>query len=167
MALRQALAITLGVALAIPPSAPAAESGLLRGTVTRVDGSRVSDADVDLVNLDDGKLTRLRTDGDGAFEASLEVGSYKVELQNKYVVVRGPRMVTVAAGNTMPAELVVANPQGAARSDAIAAAANPNRAGNVAALSLFSSALAGVAIYAATRGPDTRPSPPSNSTPTR
>ena len=111
MALRQALAVTLGVGLAVPPSVPAAGLGVLRGSVTTVAGAPVSGADVELLSLDDAKLTRLRTDGAGAFEASVEPGPYQVEMQKGYQVVRGPRMVAVAAGNTAPAELVVAAAQ--------------------------------------------------------
>ena len=73
MSLRKVLALTLGTALAFAPCAPAATApGLLKGTVTTIDGSRVADVDVELVNLDNGALTRLRTDANGAFEAQLD-----------------------------------------------------------------------------------------------
>lgn len=163
MALRRALAVMLGAMLALPPSAPAASLGTLRGMVTTVDGSGVSGVDVDLVSLDSGKLARVRTDGAGAFEARLDPASYKIELQNRYVVVRGPRMVALAAGGTAPAELVVASAQAAPEgSDPSTVAGKPNRRGDVAALVLFSGALAGVAVYAATRGREDR-KPPTTS----
>lgn len=164
MALRQALAVTLGVGLAIPPSAPAAGSGLLRGSVKTVAGSPVSGVDVDLVSLDSGKLARVRTDGAGAFEARLDPASYKIELQNPYVIVRGPRMVAVAEGDSAPAELVVANAQAVPEgSDPGSAAGKPSRAGDIVALTLFGGALAGVAVYAATRNRERKPPTTSGS----
>jgi hypothetical protein len=165
MALRQALAVALGAALVLPPSAfPAAVPGLVKGNVTTLAGTPVSGADVDLLSLDNGTLTRLRTDGGGAFEASLEPGSYKVELQKDYVVVRGPSMVAVASANTAPAELVVASAQAApeASQPNPAATGAASRTGDIIAVSVFAGALAGVSIYAATNGPEDR-QPPSSS----
>jgi hypothetical protein len=157
------LAVTLVAMLALPAPAPAVEPGTLRGSVTTVDGVRVSDADLDLVSLDTGKLTRVRTDAAGSFEAQLDPASYKIELQREYVVVRGPRMVAVAAGNVAPAELVVANAAAAQPANEPGpTAGKPSRTGDIVALVAFSSALIGVGVYAATRGPEDR-RPPSSS----
>ena len=162
MALRRALAVTLVALMALPVSAPAAELGPLRGTVTSVDGSGVSGVALEVVSLDSGKSTRLRTDMAGAFEARLDPAPYKLELQGSHVVVRGPRAVSLVAGNTTPADLVVAQTAAATGSDAAGAAGTPNRKGDVVALVAFSAALAGAAIYAATRNREDR-RPPTTS----
>lgn len=152
MALRGVLAVTLGGLLAVPPGAPAAQLAMLRGTVTTLAGARVSGVDLELVSLDTGRLTQVRTDGAGGFEARLDPASYKIELQGGYTIVRGPRTVSIAAGDTLPAEIVVADAQGAPAdgSDPGPAAAKPSRRGDALAVALFSSALAGVVIRAAT-----------------
>jgi hypothetical protein len=158
----------LGVGLAVPPSAPAATTGQLKGTVTTVAGTPVTGADVELLSLDDGTTTRLRTNGSGAFEADLAPGSYKVELQKGYVVVRGPDVVALTAGATQPAELVVSNavaqttPEGS-QPAADTTAGKPNRTGDIIALTVFGGALAGVAIYSATRGHEEDRQPPTTS----
>lgn len=161
MALRQALAVVVGVALALPPGVLAAPTALLKGTVVTVNGVPVTGADVDVLSLDDGTSTRLRTGSDGAFEASLEPGSYKVELQKGYVVVRGPEVVALNAGATAPAELVVAagaqaTPEGSGTQPAAPADGGASQTGNIIALTLFGGALAGVAVYAATNEPEDR-----------
>jgi Carboxypeptidase regulatory-like domain len=165
MAVRQALAVVLGVALALPPGAPAAGTGLVKGTVVTEAGVPVTGADVDLLSLDNGTSTRLRTNSGGAFEANLEPGSYKVELQKGYVVVRGPEVVALAEGATAPAELVVASAaaapaQGSQPVDT--AVAEPSRTGDIIALSVFGAALGGVMVYAATRSHEDR-QPPTTS----
>jgi hypothetical protein len=167
MALRRALAVVLGVGLAVPPSAPAAATALVKGTVVTVAGTPVAGADVDLLSLDSGTATRLRTNGEGAFEASLEPGSYKVELQKGYVVVRGPETLALTAGATQPAELVVSSavaqnaPEGT-QAPANTAAGGKSQTGNIIALVAFGGALAGVAIYSATQGREDR-QPPTTS----
>ena len=166
MALRQALAVVMGVALVLPPGVPAAPTALLKGTVVTVNGVPVAGADVDLLSLDDGTSTRLRTGSGGDFEASLEPGSYKVELQKGYVVVRGPQVVALNAGATAPAELVVASAQATPEETGTQPSAPPagaaSQTGNIIALTVFGAALAGVAVYAATKGHEDR-QPPTTS----
>jgi hypothetical protein len=171
MSLRKVLALTLGTALAFAPCAPAATApGLLKGTVTTINGSRVADVDVELVNLDSGALTRLRTDANGAFEAQLDPASYKLEVQKGYTIVRGPRSVSLVTGDTTPAEIVVTDLAAAAgsRSETVAATpGTPKRGADIIALALFTGVLGGAAIYAATREGDPDRRPPPTTSPSR
>jgi hypothetical protein len=170
MSLRKVLALTLGAALAFAPCAPAATApGLLKGTVTAINGSRVADVDVELVNLDSGALTRLRTDANGVFEAQLDPASYKLEVQKGYTIVRGPRSVALVTGDTTPAEIVVTDVAAAAggQGASVATPATASKAGHITALALFTGALGGAAIYAATREGDPDRRPPPTTSPSR
>ena len=154
MSFRSVPVATLVAALVFAPFAPAEDLGKLQGTLTTVSGTRVPGAEVELVSLDDGAAQRLRTDPNGAFEASLAPGSYTVELPKDYVLVRGPRTVKVTSGKIIQADIVVTNVEAlppAGESEVAATPGTPSHKGRITAIAVLSGALAGGLIYAASR----------------
>ena len=151
MAARPALAVVLGFTLAAPPGLLAAPYGTMSGGVTSDIGVPVAGVSLEAVHLDSGKVTHLRTNGSGGFDARLEPGAYKLELQKGYVVLRGPQIVSLVAGGTTPADIVVADlvqPQGDSSSGGQQAKGKRKR--DIVAVALFSAALTGAVLRAAT-----------------
>lgn len=112
MSPKKAFAAALVTLLAVPPVLPAAPLATLNGTVTSVTGKPAAQLDLELVSLDNGRVARVQTDATGAFKAGLEPGLYSVTpARRAYSVVRGPRVVSLAAGTAISAELAVSGVQ--------------------------------------------------------
>lgn len=168
MRARQALAIALATFVAVPlPALADGASGLLSGIVKAVSGSTLANVDIEFVNLASGVARTMRTDGAGALRGILEDGSYSVEARG-YSIVSGPRTVSFKEGEVTHVDLTLGGQDPAALpagGSASSAGAGGGRTGNIVALALFSGALTGAAIRAATvkqQPPSTR-LPPSTS----
>ena len=166
MRFKQALALALVVLLAAPAAVPAAPLAILNGTVTSVTGRPVAMVDLELVSLDNGRVARVQTDAAGGFRAGLEPGLYTVTpSRHAYVVVRGPRVVSLAAGTAVSAELAVSGVQDPAApgqdrdrdkdpAGVLLPSSSAGKAGlsaaDITAISVFSGALVFAAVKAAT-----------------
>jgi len=162
MRVRQALAVALAALLAVPAPAMAAEGGgTLSGNVRSVAGLPLANLTLELVDLATGLPHMVRTDGAGGLQAALAAGSYSVETRG-YRIERGPRVLTLTAGERTLVELILASENPATPAAGSGAAGSTGGSGrstaNVVALALFSGALVGVAVRAATVRPE-NPSP--------
>jgi len=155
----KAFVVALVTLLAAPPAIPAAPLATLSGTVTSVSGRPAAQVDLELVSLDTGRVARVQTDATGAFKAGLEPGLYSVTpARRAYVVVRGPRVVSLAAGTAVSAELALSGVQDPAvqeSQDRSAAGMTPSSArslsaADIAAITAFSGALVFATVKAAT-----------------
>lgn len=113
MVVKRCLVLALAGMLFVPPTAsPAIPLAVLTGVATSLKGSPLTEVDLDLVNLDNGKVTPMRTDGVGAFRTAVEPGLYTVDAgRSGYKVARGPRLVSLASGRAETAEIVLASLQ--------------------------------------------------------
>lgn len=113
MTVKRLMALVLAGALFAPPTAsPAAPLAVLTGVVTTLQGNPLTQLELDLVNLDNGKVTPMRTDGIGAFRTAVEAGLYTVDAaRSGYKVARGPRVVSLASGQAGTAEIALASLQ--------------------------------------------------------
>jgi hypothetical protein len=113
MMVKRCMVLALAGIVFVPPAAsPAIPLAVLTGVVTSLKGSPLTQVDLDLVNLDNGKVTPMRTDGLGAFRTAVEPGLYTVDAgRSGYKVARGPRLVSLASGRAETAEIVLASLQ--------------------------------------------------------
>lgn len=113
MAVKRLIALALAGTLFVPPTTShAAPLAVLTGVATSLQGNPLTQVELDLVNLDNGKVTPLRTDGVGAFRTAVEAGLYTVDAgRSGYKVARGPRVVSLASGEAGTAEIVLASLQ--------------------------------------------------------
>jgi hypothetical protein len=107
MSRKSVLAVVLVGLMAAPPVS-AAPLATLTGLATSTAGRPAAGVVLDLVNLDTGRIVTVRTDGAGAFRAQLDPGPYTVSTRHGYTVVRGPRLVQLAAGQVLAADLALA-----------------------------------------------------------
>jgi len=116
MIIKRFLALTLAGLLFVPPTAsPATPFAVLTGLVTTTGGAPLKQVELDLVNLDNGKITPTRTDGAGAFRTSLEPGLYTFDAgRSGYRVASGHRVVSLASGQAGTAEISLASLQSTA-----------------------------------------------------
>jgi len=100
MRLKQGTAAVLAVLLASPPITLAATPlATLVGTVTGKAGSPLAGADLGLINLNDGRVVRIRTDARGAFAAELPSGLYLLDTApSGHALLKGVRVVSLAPG---------------------------------------------------------------------
>ena len=111
MFLRRMTAVALVTMLAAPPFAAAGPSATLQGSVESTKGQPLSNVPVSLLNLDTGKTLTARTNASGAFQATLDPGTYALDTAGTgYEVVRGPRVVALAAGQVATAALFMMRP---------------------------------------------------------
>jgi hypothetical protein len=96
------------VGLMAAPAVPATSLATLTGVATSPAGRPAAGVDLDLVNLDTGRVVTVRTDGAGAFRTQLDPGPYTVTARHGVTVVRGPRLVQLAAGQALAADLALA-----------------------------------------------------------
>ena len=161
MRFKKALTLALATLLAAPAAVPAAPLAILNGTVTSVTGRPAASVDLELVSLDNGRVSRVQTDATGAFKAGLEPGLYTVTPSRRaYVVVRGPRVVSLAAGTAVSAELSVSGVQDPAAQEqdrdtgGAVLPSTPTKSGlsaaDITAISVFSGALVFATVKAAT-----------------
>lgn len=142
MLAKRALTMALAFLLAVPPFVVGAALGTVTGNVVLKSGKPAADVDLELVNLDTGRSTAVRSDSVGAFKVSLDPGTYDVTVGGDYTLIRGPRGLTVAADATVSAEVVVE------KKDRKLAAAVPGGGGgglstaNKVALGVFAAGLA-------------------------
>lgn len=165
MSPKKAFSAALVTLLAAPPMLPAAPLAILNGTVTSVTGKPAAQLDLELVSLDSGRVARVQTDATGAFKAGLEPGLYSVTpARHTYSVVRGPRVVSLAAGAAISAELAVSGVQDPPVPEEDkdrktggllpGSSSSPGKSGlsatDIAAITVFSSALVFAAVKAGT-----------------
>jgi hypothetical protein len=113
--MRRAFALVLVALLSAPApgvvSAPA--HGLVKGVVT-VDGRPLQGAELNLVEVRSGAVTRVSSAADGSFEVPLAPGDYVLASGGTggLAVGRGPALLSVTAGTSLAAaiELVSASP---------------------------------------------------------
>jgi hypothetical protein len=92
--------------MATPRPASAAESRI-SGSLS-LEGGAPAALEVRLIGLDDGRVATLRSDSLGRFGATLAPGTYALEAGTGYRIARGPRIVSLRAGDGVDAALVLA-----------------------------------------------------------
>lgn len=109
MSHRALFALVLAGLLAAPPPILGSSLATLSGVASSAGGRPLVGIDLDLVNLDTGQVTTVRTDGSGTFKARVDPGLYALAARGGYAVVRGPRSVHLVAGQALSADLALAS----------------------------------------------------------
>jgi hypothetical protein len=86
---------------------PAADAGLVTGSIALAAGAPGAGIDLRLVDVASGRAITATSDADGRFRAPLPAGVYSVEARG-YAVTGGPRVVTSIRGREATAALVLA-----------------------------------------------------------
>lgn len=109
MSRRALFALVLAGLLAAPPPILGSSLATLSGVASSAGGRPLVGVDLDLVNLDTGQVTTVRTDGSGTFKARVDPGLYALAARGGYAVVRGPRSAHLVAGQALSADLALAS----------------------------------------------------------
>jgi hypothetical protein len=106
---RRALAAFLAVLVPAAPLASAPVLAAIAGSVRVVGGGPLPPgSELRLVQLDSGRVTRVRTTEGGSFQAPLEPGLYGIDVGGTgYEIASGPHVVAAASGQTIAAALTL------------------------------------------------------------
>src|SRR5262245_33801014 len=100
MRFRQGTALLLVALLSVPPAALASvQPATLHGTVKGLSGGPLPGTDLGLINLNNGRTLRFRTDAQGSFAAELPPGLYLLDTApSGQALLSGLRLVSLAPG---------------------------------------------------------------------